>query len=393
MKKPFVISISGLSGSGKTTVTSALKAQLANSTVISFDDYGERVYLDRDINEWSADGEDYNEWYVEPIVADFERLLSEPLDYIIFDYPFGYGNRLVGQYINLTIFIDVPLDVALARRIIRDYTSRAVNTNVADVEEASLTGLDKELRFYLSCSRFTYAHMPETQKPYSDLVVDGTKTPNDISNELLSYIKTRNHYDDLIDEIDDPQNFKVVDPAHDPEPLRAYMDKWDGEAFVEAMQLNSNKYVLEIGIGTGRLALRVCAKCGSFTGIDISPKTVEPAKENLKSFPHINLICGDYLTHHFDETFDVIYSSLTFMHIRDKQAAIRKALDLLTPGGRFVLSIDKNQQTEIDYGTRRIPVFPDTPKEIHELLAKAGFIIEQQFETEFAVVFAAVKGN
>lgn len=51
-----------------------------------------------------------------------------------------------------------------------------------------------------------------------------------------------------------------------------------------------------------------------------------------------------------------------------------------------------SQYTEIDYGTRRIPVFPDTPKEIDELLTKAGFTIEQQFETEFAVIFAAVKG-
>ena len=199
------------------------------------------------------------------------------------------------------------------------------------------------------------------------------------------------HYDAIINEIDDLQNYKVVDPAHDPDPLQAYMDKWDGETFIESMQLNPNKSVLEIGVGTGRLALRVCGKCGSFTGIDISPKTVERAKENLREFQNINLICGDFLTYPFTETFDVIYSSLTFMHIKDKQAAIQKALNLLAPGGRFVLSIDKNQQTEIDYGTRRITVFPDTLKETHNLLTKAGFIIEKQFETEFAYIFAINK--
>lgn len=169
MKKPFVISISGLSGSGKTAVTKALKARLAKAAVINFDEYGDGVYLNRDINEWSEDSSD-NEWYTEPIAIDIEKLLKEPLDYIILDYPFGYGNWLVGQYINLAIFIDVPLDVALARRIIRDYTSRGENTNVADVEEVSLEGLDKELRFYLSHSRPTYARMPEQQIPTSDLV-------------------------------------------------------------------------------------------------------------------------------------------------------------------------------------------------------------------------------
>ena len=86
MKKPFVISISGISGSGKTAVTNALRTRLANAAVISFDDYGERVYLDRDINEWSADSSD-NEWHTEAIATDIERVLIEPLDYIILDYP------------------------------------------------------------------------------------------------------------------------------------------------------------------------------------------------------------------------------------------------------------------------------------------------------------------
>ncbi len=188
MKKPYVISISGLSGSGKTAVTNALRARLANAAVISFDDYGEQVYLGRDINEWSANSSD-DEWHTEPIAADVERLLNEPLDYIILDYPFGYGNQLVGKYINLAVYIDVPLDVALARRIIRDYTSRDENTNVADVEEVSLAGLDKELRFYLDHSRLTYARMPEMQKPTSDLIVDGTKTPIETANEIKKYIK------------------------------------------------------------------------------------------------------------------------------------------------------------------------------------------------------------
>ncbi|MDD4495678.1 MAG: methyltransferase domain-containing protein [Eubacteriales bacterium] len=199
------------------------------------------------------------------------------------------------------------------------------------------------------------------------------------------------HYDAIIDEIEDPKNYKVIDPAHDSEPLKSYMDKWDGDAFIEEMQLLPDKSVLEIGVGTGRIAMRVCGKCGSFTGIDISPKTIKRAKENLRKFSNVSLICGDYLTHQFDKTFNVIYSSLTFMHIRDKQAAIQKTADLLTPDSRFVLSISKSQQTEIDYGTRRIPVFPDKPKEISKLLTKAGFIIEQQFETEFAVIFVAVK--
>jgi uridine kinase len=115
MKKPIVISISGVSGGGKTTVANALKEHLINAVIVSFDDYDD-IKLDRDINDWSADANDENEWYVEPLAKDIARLLCEPFDYIIVDYPFGYRNLCVGQYINFAVFVDTPLDVALARR-------------------------------------------------------------------------------------------------------------------------------------------------------------------------------------------------------------------------------------------------------------------------------------
>jgi len=193
-----------------------------------------------------------------------------------------------------------------------------------------------------------------------------------------------NHYDTLINENNDP--------VHDPKPLKAHMDKWDGKLFIEALQLTPNKSVLEIGVGTGRLAIRVCGNCGNFTGIDISPKTVERAKENLRDYLNIHLICGDYLVHSFNETFNVIYSSLTFMHIKDKQAAIKKAAGLLKPSGRIVLSVSKEQQATLEFDNRQIEVYPDNPEEIVLFLTEAGLIIEKQFETEFAVIFTAQKG-
>ncbi|MCL2776288.1 MAG: histidine phosphatase family protein [Oscillospiraceae bacterium] len=197
------------------------------------------------------------------------------------------------------------------------------------------------------------------------------------------FITTRNHYDALIEENNDP--------VHDPETLKSYMDKWDGEPFIEELRLSTDKSVLEIGVGTGRLAVRVCGKCGKFTGIDVSPKTAERAKENLRDFSNTRLICGNFLTYPFNETFDVIYSSLTFMHIQDKQTAIQRVAKLLNPGGRFVLSISKEQQTELDFGNRKIKIYPDTPKKITLLLTEAGLNISKQFETEFAVIFAAQK--
>jgi len=61
--------------------------------------------------------------------------------------------------------------------------------------------------------------------------------------------KVISHYDSLIDENNDP--------ARDPKPLQEYMNKWDGQVFIDELELSTGKTVLEIGVGTGRLALKV----------------------------------------------------------------------------------------------------------------------------------------
>jgi len=191
------------------------------------------------------------------------------------------------------------------------------------------------------------------------------------------------HYDMLID--------MGNDPVQDPAPLREYMDKWDGDTFVHLLGLTGTQRVLEIGIGTGRLALRIAPLCASLCGIDLSPKTILRAADNLSQFGNITLLQGDFLTYSFSRQFNVIYSSLTFMHIRDKAAAIGKVAELLQPGGRFVLSIDKNPADYIDIGTNRIAVFPDHPEKIAEHLTTAGLTLSETAETEFAYILFAEK--
>lgn len=192
------------------------------------------------------------------------------------------------------------------------------------------------------------------------------------------------HYDLLIDENNDP--------VHAPKPLRDYMDKWDGQAFIDKKNLDKDKSVLEIGVGTGRLAVRVAPLCGQFYGIDISPKTIDRAKENLSEQTNVNLLCEDFQTLDISYSFDVIYSSLTFMHIEEKQIAINKVAALLKNSGKFILSIDKNKDGFIDTGTRKITVFSDTPAEMKSYIENSGLLLIEQFETEFAHIFIAEKG-
>lgn len=222
----------------------------------------------------------------------------------------------------------------------------------------------------------------EFYKKYGFIVAD-TKVEFDIKRYVCVCKSVTHHYDLLIDENNDP--------VHDPKPLQDYMDKWDGQAFIDKMELDKDKSVLEIGVGTGRLAVRVAPICGKFCGIDISPKTIERAKENLAVYRNIDLICADFLYYKFDRKFDVIYSSLTFMHIEEKQTAINKVAAMLKDGGKFVLSVDKSKSEYIDTGTRKIKIYPDTKEKTVEFIKAAGLTILNQYDTEFATIFVSIK--
>ena len=194
-----------------------------------------------------------------------------------------------------------------------------------------------------------------------------------------------NHYDSLIDENNDP--------VFDPQPLKEYMDKWDGKAFLDALTLDDTKSILEIGVGTGRLAHKIAPQCKEFYGIDISSKTIKRAKENLQEFDNVTLLLGDIEKYSFDRTFDVVYSSLTFMHIKNKKGVIDKISHLLTQGGRFVLSVDKSQNTVLEYGSRKITIYPDSVKNVERCVLHSGMSIIEKIETDFAHIFVIMKNT
>ena len=302
-----------------------------------------------------------------------ERLLNRAKKYQEDENVNIYAYKEDGRYKGIVIFKIINnsatiLDIAVKP----DYQGQGIGSKLVDfifnqfkIDSITAETDDDAIGFY---------------KKYGFIVAD-TKVEFDTKRYVCICESVTHHYDLLIHENNDP--------VHDPKPLQDYMDKWDGQAFIEKMELDKDKTVLEIGVGTGRLAVRVAPLCSEFYGVDISKKTIERVKENLAEFENVRLACADFLSYEFGRTFDVVYSSLTFMHIEDKQKAINKVATLLEVGGKFVLSIDKNQDRFIDTGTRKITVFPDAPAEIQSYIADSGLLLIEQYETEFAHIFVA----
>lgn len=128
-----IIGISGVSGAGKTTLSKALATHL-RATYIGWDDFDSLSSGPEDYIDWYNRGQDYNEWnYLslantlrllksqQAVLNPSDHCLIDPTEFIIFDAPLGRLHQQSGQYIDISIHIEVPLDISLSRRILRDY--------------------------------------------------------------------------------------------------------------------------------------------------------------------------------------------------------------------------------------------------------------------------------
>jgi uridine kinase len=172
--KPFILAVNAISGGGKTTIVKELQRKLPKSKALFFDDrnYDSDSGIE-DICKWIEEGADVNKFNLDLLAEDIEKLIKENLNYIIMDYPFGYRHKTISKYLDFSIFIDTPLDIALARRIIRDYSTTSIQ-NVFD-----------DMRQYLIQGRKAYLYGLDETKEKADYVIDGSKSLDGIVSEIM----------------------------------------------------------------------------------------------------------------------------------------------------------------------------------------------------------------
>ena len=184
---PYIIGISGKTGAGKSTLSKLLANELP-ATLISWDDYDDISEEPNDFIAWYHHGQDYDAFKRQALSKNLAELknnkgIRHPVSnqilpatpFIIFDAPLGRLHQETGKFIDIMIHLDVPLDILLCRRLLRDFN-----------DQMKAKKLIEEIRFYLEHSSPLY--FDSELKDTADLVVDGILSPEQELMDVMGYI-------------------------------------------------------------------------------------------------------------------------------------------------------------------------------------------------------------
>jgi SAM-dependent methyltransferase len=117
------------------------------------------------------------------------------------------------------------------------------------------------------------------------------------------------------------------------------------ERLLDVAAIGVGELVLDVGCGTGTLAIRACQRqpAARVVGIDADPRMIERARRKADAAgAELELWSGSATDlPHAGRSCDVVLSSLLFHHLgRDaKRAAAEEIARVLVPGGRVVIVV------------------------------------------------------
>lgn len=187
-----VLAIASSVGGGKSTLARELARTLGEAHILDFDHF--EPFTARPLAEtsaWMRDGADPARLQV-PELEDALRALKggrpardpatgaalQARRHVVFEAPFGRWHPDSGRHIDLLVWIDTPLDIALARKL------RQLSSAFQGPDEAFRSWLREYLAAYLEGVEALLRLQHEKVRPGADLVLDGLADPGVLARQV-----------------------------------------------------------------------------------------------------------------------------------------------------------------------------------------------------------------
>jgi uridine kinase len=204
MSMRYVVGVAGAAGAGKTTLVQALIANMPDAAALHIDNYQQITRQPvHKLMQWLQRGADFDEFSIPVLPEHLESLkrgeaVLDPVTgielasrkYILFETHFGRAHRATGRYIDLLVWIDTPLDVALARNV-KDFLEPALREPPAQAPRERAAWVYNYLSNYLENVRQLVHMQQERVGADADLVVDGSGNVADAAASVRAQIVER----------------------------------------------------------------------------------------------------------------------------------------------------------------------------------------------------------
>jgi putative AdoMet-dependent methyltransferase len=161
----------------------------------------------------------------------------------------------------------------------------------------------------------------------------------------------------------------------------------EGACIKDLLHINSSDRILEIGTGTGELALYLSNFCREVVAVDVSPAMIEFARQKAGEHRKSNIrfqIAG-FLTYEDEEAFDGIVTQLALHHLPDfwKAAALQRLHGLLKKDGKLYVRDVVYPGHAVDYDGYFAKIISGLRETVSEELAAET---EQHIREEFSTL-------
>lgn len=197
-----VVAIAAPIGGGKSALLNALALALGEIHTLCFDDYENATRKSgEEMDLWLAQGAVFDTLEAPGLTQDLATLrgggtVANPLSgkpqccsrYVLFEMPLGRAWSATAPSIDVLIWVDIDLDVALARRV-GDITLNLQKQHPTQMK-AGLAWLHDYMATYIKTIHCVLDTQKRVVRPRADLVLDGSRSISVNVQHVLQYLGT-----------------------------------------------------------------------------------------------------------------------------------------------------------------------------------------------------------